>query len=335
MAIITIAMMAGMSSASGINSLVTGGATTGTNGQDIAVTIEATSMSNVGSLQLNLIYDKNVITASSATTGGMTSGSLFASNIDNVAGKVSLGWVSTTGISGTGTLVTIKFHVVGSRGAKSPLDIHLADITDPNSGSVTIRPKITNGIFNIPAIQKAAQTITFGALVDKKITDPPFVVSATASSGLPVSFSIVTGPATISGNKITISGIGTGPVTVRASQAGNSVYNAAPNVDRIFKIVGSISSITVTSPNGGEKWKHGTTHVLHWKSVGNPGANVKIELLKGTVTKTIISSAKNNGSYSWKIPVSQTPGTNYKIRITSATNKAYTDTSNKNFNITT
>jgi hypothetical protein len=250
MVIITIAMMAGMASASGVNSLATGGATTGTNGQDIFVTIEATSMSNVGSLQLNIVYDKNVITASTATTGGMTSGSLFASNIDNVAGKVNLGWVSTTGMSGTGTLVTIKFHVVGNRGANSPLNIKLVDITDPKSGHVTTRPKITNGIFNV-------------------------------------------------------------------------------------KDIGSISSITVTSPNGGEKWKHGTTHVLRWKSVGSPGANVKIELLKGTVAKTIVSSAKNNGSYSWKIPASQTPGTNYKIRIISTTNKAYTDTSNKNFNITT
>jgi hypothetical protein len=192
-------------------------------------------------------------------------------------------------------------------------------------------------IFTVASPPKTDQIITFGALPDKKITDAPFTVSATASSGLPVSFSIVSGPASISGNKVTISGIGTGPVTVRASQAGNDVYNAAPNVDRIFNVnVGtSISSITVTSPNGGEKWKHGTNHTIRWKSVGNPGKNVKIELLKGTKASQIVSSAKNTGSYSWKIPASQTPGTNYKIRVTSTTNKAYKDTSNKNFTIIT
>ena len=36
-----------------------------------------------------------------------------------------------------------------------------------------------------------AQTITFGPLADKVFGDAPFALSATASSGLPVSFSIV------------------------------------------------------------------------------------------------------------------------------------------------
>lgn len=92
-------------------------------------------------------------------------------------------------------------------------------------------------------------------------------------------------------------------------------------------------SITVTSPNGGENWKTGSTHAITWTVVGNTGANVKIELLKGTSATTIKSSTANSGSYSWKIPSGQSPATNYKIRITSTTNPAYTDTSNNNFQI--
>src|SRR2546426_5755180 len=42
---------------------------------------------------------------------------------------------------------------------------------------------------------KANQTITFGTLADKLVTDAPFDVTATASSGLAVTFSIVSGPA--------------------------------------------------------------------------------------------------------------------------------------------
>ena len=41
--------------------------------------------------------------------------------------------------------------------------------------------------------QKASQTITFGALLDHTYGDVPFTVSATASSGLSVSFSSTTG----------------------------------------------------------------------------------------------------------------------------------------------
>ena len=59
-------------------------------------------------------------------------------------------------------------------------------------------------------------------------------MGATASSGLPVSLGIVTGPATLSGNIITLTGWGT--VVVRASQAGNAMYAAAPSVDQSFAV---------------------------------------------------------------------------------------------------
>ena len=80
----------------------------------------------------------------------------------------------------------------------------------------------------------AAQTITFGALTNKTYGDAPFTVSATASSGLTVSFSIVWGPATLAGNTVTITG--GGPVVVHTSQAGNGNYGAAAPVDRSFTV---------------------------------------------------------------------------------------------------
>src|SRR5207247_5947718 len=82
---------------------------------------------------------------------------------------------------------------------------------------------------------KANQTISFGALADKTVGAAPFVVSATASSGLTVSFSVASGPATISGSTVTLTGA-TGTVTVRASQAGNGTYNAAADVDHSFAV---------------------------------------------------------------------------------------------------
>jgi hypothetical protein len=94
------------------------------------------------------------------------------------------------------------------------------------------------------------------------------------------------------------------------------------------------TSITVTSPNGGENWKRGTTHTITWTNVGNPGSNVKIELLKGTsVNRVIASNATNTGSYNWKIKGDQSTGTTYKVRITSKTNPQYTDMSDGTFTI--
>jgi hypothetical protein len=85
------------------------------------------------------------------------------------------------------------------------------------------------------AVNPAAnQTINFTAIPNKTYGDPPFALTATATSGLTVALSIVSGPATISGKVVTITGVGT--VTVRASQTGNKDYFPAPSVDRSFQV---------------------------------------------------------------------------------------------------
>ena len=93
-------------------------------------------------------------------------------------------------------------------------------------------------------IKKADQTITFGPLADKTYGDAPFTVSATASSGLTVTFT-ASGQCAISGNTVTITG--TGSCTVTAYQASNASYNAAPDVPRAFAIGKAV--LTVTADN--------------------------------------------------------------------------------------
>ena len=82
---------------------------------------------------------------------------------------------------------------------------------------------------------KANQTISFGALGGKTYGDAAFAVNATATSGLPVSFSSTT-PATCSVASNTVSILAAGSCTVRASQGGNTNYNPAPDVDQSFTI---------------------------------------------------------------------------------------------------
>ncbi len=94
-------------------------------------------------------------------------------------------------------------------------------------------------------IGKGNQTITFGALAAVANTDPPFTLSATSSSGLPITFSSSnTSLATVSGNTVTLGG-SAGTVTITASQAGNSDYNAATPVPQTLTIVAR-SAQTIT-----------------------------------------------------------------------------------------
>ncbi len=90
------------------------------------------------------------------------------------------------------------------------------------------------------AITGQAQTINFTGPSDQGFSSAPIALSATASSGLTVSFSLVSGPADLSGNQLSLTGVGT--VTVRASQAGDASYEAAPDVDRTFTVSANFDS---------------------------------------------------------------------------------------------
>ncbi|WP_439882733.1 putative Ig domain-containing protein [Pontibacter sp. MBLB2868] len=97
-------------------------------------------------------------------------------------------------------------------------------------------------------VLKASQTIAFDPLPNKTYGDAPFDLSATATSGLTIDFSIVSGPATITGSTLTMTGTGT--VVVRASQSGNENYLAAASVDRSFQVTSPdkiAQTITFTS----------------------------------------------------------------------------------------
>jgi hypothetical protein len=82
-------------------------------------------------------------------------------------------------------------------------------------------------------VNKADQTITFLPLADKLFGAPAFSVSATSSSGLPVSFTAA-GQCTVPGSTVTITGGGSCSIT--ASQPGSADYNPAVPVTRTFNI---------------------------------------------------------------------------------------------------
>ena len=96
---------------------------------------------------------------------------------------------------------------------------------------------------------------------------------------------------------------------------------------------GGKSSITVTAPNGGQKWKTNDTYAIKWSKT-NAGSYVKIQLLKSNKhLKWISKSTRNDGKHPWKVPATIATGSAYKIKITSTTNSAVTDSSNRYFTI--
>jgi len=95
---------------------------------------------------------------------------------------------------------------------------------------------------------------------------------------------------------------------------------------------GSSSSLTVTSPNGGETWPIGASRAIQWTSVGLTG-NVKIEVSRngGTSWAPVIGSTPNDGTHAWTVTGAAT--TQARIRITSLTDPTIADVSDANFTI--
>ena len=128
-----------------------------------------------------------------------------------------------------------------------------ASVTLPNIGTHTARIEIQavgNIFFDVSDSNftiTADQTISFGPIPDHTWGDADFTVSATASSGLPVSFTVgATDQCTISGNTVTITGAGSCSVT--ASQPGDGdLTNPAPDVTQTFNINKADQTIAFTS----------------------------------------------------------------------------------------
>jgi hypothetical protein len=143
-----------------------------------------------------------------------------------------------------------------------------------------------------------AQTIAnFSPIANKTFGDAPFAVAApTATSSLPVTLSVKSGPATISGNTLTLTGVGT--VTLTASQAGNASYNAATELTTSFTVSKATPRIT-TKPVAstitfGQKLSQatlskGVASVLGTFSLSNPNLAPKL----GKSTQTVLFTPSN------------------------------------------
>ncbi len=96
-------------------------------------------------------------------------------------------------------------------------------------------------------VTPASQTITFGTIGDQTLGTGSLGLSATASSGLLVSFNSQT-PSVCSVLSSSATLIATGTCTIQASQTGNSNYAAAAPVSQSFQVTQPAPTITTGSP---------------------------------------------------------------------------------------
>ncbi|RKY38312.1 MAG: hypothetical protein DRP72_02010, partial [Candidatus Omnitrophota bacterium] len=151
--------------------------------------------------------------------------------------------------------------------------------------------------------------------LDGGVTYPNTIVAQTDASSESYSWTIPDNPCTTVKVKIT-------------DTSDSSVFDIS---DANFKIIGSL---TLTAPNGGEKWKVGESRKITWTMVGSI-ANVKLEYSTNSGQSydyLIVASTPGGGlEYYWDIPDNVT--THARVKISDASDITVSDTSNDDFKI--
>ncbi len=150
------------------------------------------------------------------------------------------------------------------------------------------------------SVAQLSQIITFAPIATHKYGDAPLTLSASSNSGLPVTFKVVSGPASLSGTTLML--LGGGTVTIEADAAGNQIYTAAAPVQQSFVVNPASTSLALTSVS----------------TIINPGDSVTFTAtltatVPGTPSGTVTFS--DNGSALGTAPITAS-GSNYVASYT-------------------
>ena len=187
-----------------------------------------------------------------------------------------------------------------------------------NAGSYTVVARVSDPNYagaatNTLVINKASQTIAFGALPTKYIDDAPFTLTGTVSSGLPVSYTSGNpNVAMIQSNLVILSG-SVGSSVITASQSGDANYLPASSVARTLNVIGVAPSITVQPKS--QTNIAGATVTL---TVGAAGSNpLRYQWFRGSQP---IAGATNGEL--WLTNVTQADSGGYHCAVTNVINSA-------------
>ncbi|MEM7654912.1 MAG: PKD domain-containing protein, partial [Bacteroidota bacterium] len=106
--------------------------------------------------------------------------------------------------------------------------------------------------------QGQLQELNFPPIPDRYFSDGPLELTASASSGLPVNVELLEGPAVLQGDSLLFTG-GSGQVSIRATQPGDSTYLPAIPIVRSFQLTDTTpppnlppTALILLSPDSGE-----------------------------------------------------------------------------------
>lgn len=208
----------------------------------------------------------------------------------------------------SGSVATLEGNTLSSTSETGSVTVYVNQAGNDNYFAATQVSESFN-------VSTSDQTITFDALGTKYLNDPPFDLNATASSGLPVSYtSSNTAVATIEGKTVTL--VGTGNTTITASQAGNASWNPATPVQQVLTVTLADQTITFDAlpvKHVGDDPFELTATASSGLTVSYVSSNTAVATVSGTTvtiltagSTVITASQEGNTYYNAATPVDQT-----------------------------
>jgi hypothetical protein len=203
--------------------------------------------------------------------------------------------VQITGPTATDFAVTLQPASMVAPGNSTTFEITFDPrLPGPRSATVTIPSDASNASSFSFAITgegilpvREPQTITFTPPATLYTPgQSPFALSATASSGLPVTLAVVSGPATVTGNTLALTVPGT--VKITATQTGNAEYLPAKTVTRTLIVRADPTTLTLLNL---AQTYDGNPKPISTIGAASPTITYKIAGVEGSTAPT------NAGSY--------------------------------------
>jgi hypothetical protein len=173
-----------------------------------------------------------------------------------VGQSITLGAASSAGLPITYSVVSGDATITGN--TLTPNSTAALIVRASSAGNETTNAASADVNFGNPqpaaTPTRTAQQITLAVGSTDVAAENPFTLDATASSGLPVTYTVISGPATVAGNTITFTG--TGNVTLRAAQEGDGTYAPAETTltvtaHPVTRLVNISSRVHVTAGSDG------------------------------------------------------------------------------------
>jgi hypothetical protein len=115
-------------------------------GETVTVPINITDVDNMGTANVWLSYNKDVVIVESISEGDL---SPVTPAINNTAGMTRMNWFSATGKTGNFVFAYVTLKAVGSAGQSSSLDIDVKELGDTSANAIS--RTVDDGVFDIPS----------------------------------------------------------------------------------------------------------------------------------------------------------------------------------------